>query len=199
MVDTALIDHLSKYFETAEQVRELVVNDYIILCTACANANFKPSNWESHILVALKTFKFSIYITGLGSFDWAQFVLHLYKLGHIDVRLIKNILNSKYLQKQRWYEQAKLAKLQDILEREDVSSNDSDSEGSSLSSTDTDDELPLYDDLKEMFGASKLWPNVRVNRKVTIPYALKMDLQTGDFLPFPREPSLRNIGNNELL
>lgn len=190
---------MSKNFKTPEQIRELNIRDYIILCTACAKAEYKPSNWEENILEALKTFNFSMYLTGLGSFDWAQFVMRLDSLGYCDIRLIRNILNSTFLRKQKWFDQSKVDKLVDILEREDATISNSDSESSSNEYTDTDDELPLHSDLKEMFGASKLWSNVRIDKKVTVPFLLKMDLQTGDFIPFSKEPSIRNIAENELL
>lgn len=191
-----LIDHLSKNFETPEQIRQLNIRDYIIFCTACAKADYKPSNWEENILGALKTFNFSIYLTGVGSFDWAQFVLRLDQLGYCNIRLIRNILNSTYLQKQKWFDHSKVDKLQEILEREDATFSGTDSEWSS--NEDTCDELPLHDDLMEMFGATKLWSNVSIDKKVTVPYLLKMDLHTGNFIPFTKEPSLRHITVDEL-
>lgn len=192
---------MSKYFE--EDLRELNVADYIIICTACARANYTPSNWESSILGALKTFKFSLYLTSLRNFDWAEFALNLDKLGYCNIKLMRNIVRSKYFQSQKCYDKNKIKKLQDILEREDAVSSDfsdeSNSESSDSDDTSTDDELPIYDDLKNMFGVSKIWPNVQVDKKLTIPYVLKMDLRTGDFLPFSKAPSIRNSSDNELL
>ena len=149
----------------------------------------------------MKTFKFDIYLTAFGNFDWAQFALNLDKIGYCDIQLIQVILNSKHLQKQKCYDPAKLDKLKTILEREGVSSSESsdESDDESSSSDDTDDELPLYDDLKSMFGVNKIWPNVRIDSKLTIPYVLKMDLKTGDFLPFTEAPLARHKENSELL
>ncbi|XP_055313030.1 uncharacterized protein LOC129574689 [Sitodiplosis mosellana] len=200
-VSVDLIEHLSKFFEIKDDMRDLTVVDYIIICTACVKADYKPANWNKTIIEALKTFKFSIYLTSFGNFDWAQFALYLEKLGYCDTRLIRNILNSKHLQKQKSYDPVKLDKLTEILEREDVSSSESsnDSDDESSSSDDTDGEPPLYDDLKGMFGIDKIWPNVRIDSKSTIPYLLKMDLKSGDFLPFTQAPSVRRKENNELL
>lgn len=195
-----LIENLSKFFEKSENIQKLAVRDYIILCTACVKAEYKPTNWESHILEALGTFKFSNFLTAVQNFDWAQFALNLDKLGYCDTRLIQNILSSKYLQKQENYEQSKLDKLQEILDREgSSSSDDSDSENTSSSDEDTnDDKLPLYGDLKNMFD-TKIWANVRIDRKLTIPYVLKMDLQSGDFMSVPEMPSIQHSNDNELL
>lgn len=200
-----LIEHLSKFFELKDDdMRQLTVADYIIICNACAKADYKPTNWNSTILEALKTFKFSIYLTGLKHFDWAKFALNLEKLGYCDVRLIRNILSSKHLQNHINYDPVKFDRLREILEREDVSSSDlsdfsEDSDSESTSSDETDDEPPLYDDFKSMFGANKIWPNVRIDNKLTIPYVLKMDLKSGDFLPFIQAPSVRHELKNELL
>lgn len=200
-VNVDLIEHLSKFFELSDGRKDLTVVEYIIICNACARANYKPANWNPVILEALKTFKFDLYLTAFGNFDWAQFALNLDKLGYCDIQLIRTILNSKYLQKQKSYDPAKLNKLKTILEREGVSSSSSgdESDDESSSSDDTDDELPLYDDLKSMFGVNKIWPNVRIDSKLTIPYVLKMDLKTGDFLPFTEPPLAPHKDTNELL
>lgn len=194
-----LIEHLSKFFEITESRKDLTVVEYIIICTACAKADYKPANWNSAILEALKTFRFEIYLNGFNNFDWAEFALNLDKLGYCNIKLIQAILNSKFLQKQKCYDPAKLDKLKTILEREGVSSSGSSDDESDDDSSSSDDELPLYDDLKSMFGVNKIWPNVRIDSKLTIPYVLKMDLKTGDFLPFTEAPLAPYKANNELL
>lgn len=187
------------YFES-EEVRQFHVNDYIVLCTACINSEYTPPNWQA-VLHALGTFKFGMYLTRLGNFDWLQFALDLEKLGHCDIVLIRKIVNSKYLQSKGVYDPNKIEKLKDILTRENASYSDTSDESSSESSDsdDTDDELPLYADLKQMFGISKVWQNVQIEKKLTVPYALKMDLRSGDFLPFSDTSSTRDIAHNELL
>lgn len=197
-----LIEHLSTFFEEKDDKRELTVNAYIIICNAAAKADYKPKNWDSTIIKALKTFRFRYYLTTFGSFDWAQFALNLDKLGYCDIHLIRNILRSKYIQKQKNYDPTKLDKLKEIIEREDVSSSDS-SEDSDIESTSSDDadavdELPLYDDLKSMFGVNKIWPNFQIDNRLTVPYILKIDLRSGDFLSFTEAPVRRNE-KNELL
>lgn len=200
-VSQELIEHLSTYF--GGDLRELNVADYIIICTACAKANYTPSNWESAVLGALKTFKFSLYLTSLRNFDWSEFTLNLNKLGYCHTQLMRNVVRSKYFQSQKCYDKNKIKKLQEILEREDALSSDfsngSSSESSDIEGTTTDDEPPLYDDLKHILGVSKFWTNVQVDKKLTIPYMLKMDLRTGDFLPFSKTPSIRNSADHELL
>lgn len=201
-----LIDHLSKFFEG--DLQKQTVADYIIFCTACAKANYTPPNWESTILKALKTFKFGIYLTR--NFDWAEFVLNLDKLGYRDTQLLRKIINSKYLQSHHCYDENKAKKLKNILKREDGSSSDfveeSESDSSDSDSSDSEDattdrtaSLSLHRDLLNMFGVGKIWPNVRVDQKLTIPYMLKMDLSTGDFLLYSEKPSVRYVGDNELL
>lgn len=187
------------YFDSKE-VRQFNVNDYIVLCTACINSEYTPPNWEA-VLHALGTFKFGMYLNRLGSFDWLQFALDLDKLGHCDILLIRKIVNSKYLQSKEFYNPNKIDKLRDILTRENASYSDTSDESSSESSDsdDTDDELPLYADLKHMFGISKVWQNVEIGKNLTVPYALKMDLRSGDFLPFSKKCSTRDIADNELL
>lgn len=197
-----MIEHLSTYFEG--DLRDLSVADYIILCTACAKTSYTPANWESTILNALKTFKFGIYLNGLRNFDWAQFALNLNQIGHCDTRLIHKIIQSKYFRAQKCYDQNKIDQLQEILEREGASNltdsgDESDCESSDSEYTSSEDESLLYDDLKNMFGVTKIWRNVRVNDKLTVPYVLKMDLRTGDFLPFSKAPSIRHTNDNELL
>lgn len=197
-----MIEHLSTYFEG--DLRDLSVADYIIICTACAKASYTPTNWDSKVLSALKTFKFGLYLTSLRNFDWAQFALNLDQIGYCDRHFIRKIIQSKYFRSQKCYDQKKIDKLREILERECANhsaelSDESDTESSDSEYTSSDDESPLYDDLKNMFGVTKVWENVRVSEKLTIPFVLKMDLRTGDFLPFSKAPSIRQTSDNELL
>lgn len=148
----------------------------------------------------------------LNNFDWAEFVFDLDKLGYCDLRLIHKILSSKYLQSLQWYNQNNVEKLKEILNRHDATTNDfSNHEESDIESIESDDEIittkeektdetPLFKDLTHMFGADKIWSNARIEGKLMIPYVLKMDLQTGEFLPITKEPfASRHINNNELL
>lgn len=194
-----LIDHLSHYFD--ENIRDMTIYNYIVFCTACAKADFKPSNWESTILPALKTFAFRFYLNNLRGFDWPEFALRLHKLGYCDPRFIQRIIYSKNAKLQKSYDQNKIAKLKEILEQENVTSSDS-SEESDSESSDTDGQSNddvLYDDLKDMLGANKIWSNVKIAKRVTVPYVLKMNLVSGDLLPFPKEPSIRDVNEDELL
>lgn len=203
ITNVELIEHLSEYFNSKDDLRKLTVADYIIIVRACDGAGYKPKNWDSHIVQALKTFKFSIYLSGLGGFDWAKFALTLNKLGCSDTRLIKNILKSKHLQKQKCYDERKLKQLKDILDHEvaySVLSDDFESEMTLSSSEEsTDDELTFYDDLKSMFGADKIWTNLQISDGLEIPYVLKMDLKSGDFLPLTERPSIQSHRTDELL
>lgn len=204
-----LIECLSQFFD--ENIQHFTEVDYIIFCKACANANYKPANWESKILPVLKTFKFDIYLSRLNDFNWAEFVFDLNKLGYCDTRLIQKILSSKYLQSLNWYTQNNVEKLKEILNRHDTTTNDFCEESDIESLDESDDEIttakvelgdesPLFRDLTNMFGANKIWSNVRIERKLMIPYVLKMDLQTGEFLSITKEPfSPRHIDSNELL
>lgn len=197
-----LIEHLSKSFD--ENIRKMSIFDYIVICTACIKADYTPPNWESSILNALKTFKFGYYLTNIKDFDWIQFALNLNKLGHCDTHLFRKILNSKYLRSQKWFDQNKADKLREILDSKDALSSDS-SESSSDSDSDTEseeigtDQMPLFTDLVNIIGENKIWPNVRVSRRLIVPYILKMDFRSGDFLASLNAPSVHENSDNEHL
>lgn len=151
-----------------------------------------------------------MYLSRLNDFNWAEFVSDLDKLGYHDHVLIQKILSSKYLQSLSWYSRDNVEKLKEILSRCDETTNnyceELDSEGSesddevTTAEAERRDESPLFEDLSNMFGSNKVCSNVRINRKLKIPYLLKMDLQSGEFLPITEEQTLtRHIGNNELL
>lgn len=204
-VSVELIECLSKEFDA--NMRKMGIFEYIVICTACIKANYTPPNWDSSILSALKTFKFGYYLTNIKDFDWVQFALNLYELGHCDISLIRKILNSKYIRSQKWFDQNKADKLEAILDREDALSSDSsdssesssDGESSSESDEIDTDEMPLFKDLKNIIGENKIWPNVRVSRTLRVPYMLKMDFRSGDFLESSNVPSVHDIRDDELL
>lgn len=203
-----LIECLSKFFD--ENVHQFTVIDYIIFCKACAKADYKPANWETKVCPTLETFKFGIYLGRLHGFNWAEFAFDLDKLGYHDARLIYKILSSKYFQSQSWYTQQNVEKLREILSRYDEAAN-SLCEESDSESLESDDEMttakverrnesPLLKDLSNIFGSEKVCSNVRIEGMLTIPYVLKMDLQSGEFLPITEAQTLsRDIGVNELL
>lgn len=177
------------------------------MCRACAKTSYKPPNWDSTILKAMKTFKFGFYLTALRNFDWAEFVLDLEKLGYCDTDLLYKIIHSKYFQSQKCYDSNKMNRVREILERKsvkvgdtsDLSDDDSSSDSSDSDYISSDDESPLYDDLTKMFGVTKVWRNFRLDKKLTIPFVLKMDLRNGDFLPFSSITSMRYISDHELV
>lgn len=197
-MNVELTEHLSKVFESVDDARKLTVGDYIILCTACARADYKPKNWD-YILEALKTFKFYIYINALGDFDWADFALNLYKLGHCNLKFIRKIVFSKHLQKKRKFDEKKINKLREILEREDSSSSSSDSDSLSSSDDDLGNDEDLFADLKGIFGPNKFWTNVYIDSEITIPFVMKMDLQSGDFLSTRGKPFSQHSEDGKLL
>lgn len=47
----------------------------------------------------------------------------------------------------------------------------------------------FYNDLKKIFGANNVWTKLQIDSELTLPYALKIDLETGDFLPISKEPT----------
>lgn len=206
-----LIECLSKFFD--ENISQFTVIDYIIFCKACAKADYKPANWETKVYPTLKTFKFGIHLGRLNDFNWAEFVFDLDKLGYHDARMIYKILSSKHFQSQNWYNQDNVEKLREIFSRCDETANSAaaNSEESDSESCESDDEVteikvqsrdesPLFKDLSNMFGSNKVCSNVRLEGKLVIPYVLKMDLQSGEFLPITEVPTLsRSIGNNEIL
>lgn len=181
--------------------------DYIIFCKACAKADYKPANWETKVFPTLKTFKFGIHLLKLNNFNWAEFVFDLDKLGYHDPRLIYKILNSKPLQSFNWYNQDNIEKLKEILDRCDTTTNnyceelDSESSESDNETTTANvgnrDGSSMFADLSNMCGANKIWSNVRIEGNLTIPYVLKMDLESGEFLPITEVPRFND--NNELL
>lgn len=62
------------------------------------------------------------------------------------------------------------------------------------------DESPLSEDLSNIasFGWNKVCSNVRIEGKLTVPYVLKMNLQSGEFVPITEVQTLsRHIGHNE--
>lgn len=203
IVSQSLIEHLTTFFETKD-VRKFTLTDYIILCTACARSDYTPPNWDS-VLQVLKTYKFNLYLSSFKGFDWFQFAIDLDKVGHCDIRMIQKIVNSKYLQTTEFCNQNKIEKLREILKRENASSSDSsssdesDSESSESSDESSADDLSFYEDLRSMFGASKIWQKVKIGERLSIPYVLKMDLRSGDFLPFSKDCSVRDVTDNELL
>lgn len=187
------------YFES-EDMQKLDVHDYIVLCTACIKADYTPPNWET-ILQRLKSFKFSYYLSNFGQFDWLQFAIDLDKLGHSDIDLIRKIINSKYMQSKRFYHPSKIENLKKILERENASYSDTGdvSDSQSSDSEHMDGAPSFHDDLKRMFGANKIWTKLRIDSKLTLPYVLKIDLESGDFLPILKEPTTEDTTDEELL
>lgn len=194
----------SELIECLSKFSDFTVFHYIIFCKACAKANYKPANWDTKIRPTLETFKFDIYLDRRFQFNCAEFVFDLDKLGYCDTRMIHKILRS------RWYTENNVEKLKEILNRYDAndSSHHKESDIESLESDDEiteanreiGDESPLFKDLTHMFGANKIWSSVRIARKLKIPYVLKMDLLTGEFLPITKDPfSPRHIDNDELL
>lgn len=149
----------------------------------------------------LKTFKFDIHLNKLNYFDWAVFVFQMDKLGHCDTRLIHKILKSKHLQSQKWYNPRNVEKLKEILNREGASVSDFNEETDrenhdeivaiedEIVATTTKINDHFHKDLVNMFGANKISTNVRVEKNLIIPYVLKMDLQSGEFLPITTAPS----------
>ena len=146
----------------------------------------------------------------MNNFNWAEFVFDLNKLDYCDTRLVRKILSSKQLQSQNWYNQPNIEKLKEILDRYDSSeesdgeSSESEDEFTTISSDDIRDGSPLSKDLSKMLGANKIQSNVQIERHLIIPYVLKMDLQSGEFLPISKTCtkmsfSSRYIDNNELL
>lgn len=177
------------YFES-DKLREFGVMDYIVLCIACTKADYTPPNWE-FILLKLKSFKFGHYLVVLEKFDWLEFVLDLDKLGHCDTYLIQKIINNKYMQSKEFYDSSKIEKLKKILERENVSCGKTD-RGSDIQNSNieyTDGGPSFYNDLKKIFGANHVWTKLQIDSELTLPYALKIDLETGDFLPISKEPT----------
>lgn len=197
-MNVGLTEHLSKVFESVDDARKLTVRDYIVLCTACARADYKPENWN-YILEALETFRFDYYINNLGDFDWAEFALNLHKLGYCDPKSIRKIVHSKYLQKQRKYDERKINKLREILEREDTSSSSSDSDSLSSSDDELENDDRLYADLKGIFGSNKIWTNVYIDSDIRIPFVMTMNLQSGDFLSNRGKPFSQASVDNQLL
>lgn len=152
-------------------------------------------------------------MTRLNHFNWAEFICDLDKLGYRDERLVHKILNSKYLQSFSWYNDENIEKLKEILHRCDTTTHNFLEEESDSECLENDDEMtaeraaaeirtesPLFKDLSNMFGANKIWSNARITGNLKIPYVLKMDIQSGEFLPITDVPtSSQYIQNNELL
>lgn len=92
--------------------------NYIILCTACAKADYTPANWET-FLGAMKIFPFDFYMSKYTRFDWAQFALDLDQLGLRDLILMRKIVNSNHVE-DGCYDPAKVEKLNEILQEENV-------------------------------------------------------------------------------
>lgn len=199
---SGLIEYLSEYFN--ENVQQFTLKDYIIFCKACAKAEYKPVNWESNVYPALKTFKFGLHLDKLSDFNWAEFVFDLDNLGHRDARLIQKILNRKSFRSSSWYNQENIEKLKGILSQCDPAATNI-AEVWDSESFDSDDEMatpdsPLYKDLSNMFGSNKICTNVCIEGNFTIPYVLKMDWQSGEFLPITEVQSLPpSISGNEVL
>lgn len=188
------------FFES-DDLRKSTFKHYHILCTACARAAHTPPNWD-FVLRALQTYRFAIHFhSNVKVFDWLQFAIELKELGHCDIWLIREILGSKKLQESKFYDPSKIKELREILERENSCTDRASNDGltSPTISENSGNDLQFYEDLKSMLGASKIWQNVRVGAGLMVPYALKMDLRSGCFLPFSNEPFVQEILDSELL
>lgn len=206
-----LIDHLSQYFQSKESVRQLTISEYIVMCRACRTAGYKPDNWQSHIVNALKSFNFSIYLPVLENFNWAKFALTLYDLGYCDTQLIENILQTNYIHKN--CDAAQLDELEAIFDnrlvelfkqhKNNIINNQSQSnidrseyyeiwdDKEYDNSFDAAHLSPVYNDLKYMFGANFVWYNLQIDSNLKIPFVLKIDGKTGEFLPIYEKPTLQ--------
>lgn len=194
---TDLIDHLSSFFDSDDSKSCLQINDYLSLCIACSQANYKPSNWDSKILPAIKTFGFHRYLLDVEKFDWIRFAVILNSLGFNDIMLIKSITETRFTESIDSYHKSDMKKLQDILARENSSSGSS--EMCRHSSPTNEMKSLLKQDLENMIGAKRLWTDLNVNARLTIPFVLKMNLRSGDFLPITDKPTKQSVGEDELL
>lgn len=86
------IDIMSQHFEKV--IFHSNVHFFIDLCSACEKCEYRPANWKSIIMPALKNFEFQKYIEQYPNFHWPSFVLKLHSLGYDDVDLIKALVKS---------------------------------------------------------------------------------------------------------
>ncbi|XP_031621528.1 uncharacterized protein LOC116339655 isoform X2 [Contarinia nasturtii] len=190
-VSESLIDRLSTYFQSKESLRQLTFHDYLIICRACHKSGYKPKNWQSKIVDALKSFNFSVYLNTLGSFDWVKFALSLNDLGYCDTQLIESILKAEYIKKKHNYDVEQLEKLQEILDQKNADlakdniavDNEYGLKEAFVNASAENVPCSVYKDLKSMFGDNFIRENVQIKANLKIPFVLKMDLESGNFLP----------------
>lgn len=84
-----MIDFLSNIFNT-DEYRKLEIDNYETFLTACKNASYKPTNWDTKIVPAIK--QAPLHQTIL--FRQIDLALTLHKLGIHHDDFIKYILSS---------------------------------------------------------------------------------------------------------
>lgn len=165
------------------------------MCIACEKTHHTPSNWSTHILPALQATKFEKYL-GNRNIDWLQFALTLNSLGFRNDNLIQRVTSTRYIESLPSFDHEVYKELKTISksERSADDANDSISQIRPIGSKSL-----LYQDLENLVGPQKLWPNFAVNQHFTIPFVLKMDLNSGEFMDLMTAPSLQSMKSHELL
>lgn len=167
---TDLIEFVSTVFDDcndeSEQCKELRSKDYAILCTACVIANYKPHNWESKMVAAIErapTF-------GIDYHKQIDYALTLNKLGIYQNELIENLMKSTEIQQLHKHN----PKLHEVYR---TYGND-DEKYTNWSRY----AIWLMSDLEKFLGPKKVLSNVIINKDVTVPIVMKVNIYTGEFI-----------------
>lgn len=149
------------------------INDHIIYCTACEIANHKPSNWWSKIVPAEIQ----------NRIDHDKLLFH-------QLRALKEINDLNDLKRKSHHIGPK--ELSTNAQKEGMTQNkDKISKCSTW----------LLSDLENFIGVNKMLYNINFTKGFTIPYLMKINTETGDFISMNKRPVELNLicNDNELM
>ncbi|XP_055313003.1 uncharacterized protein LOC129574678 isoform X2 [Sitodiplosis mosellana] len=192
---TQLIDFVSIAFNKTYWNNKHVfveVDDYGIFCTACEKANYKPTNWESNVVPAIKRAK----LQESNFFKQVDLALTLHKLGIQHAAFIENFFNSAQLT--HWHKNNK--KLAEVHKAYSIGTPLEVAEPKTQKNV-TPYMSWLALDLEKFIGANKVLNNVIVSDDLTVPLVLKVNTETGNFLDMKERTERQNLicNKNELM
>lgn len=147
-------------------------------------------NWETNILPLLKNLQFDKHLNNK-KVNWLECALALNSIGHPDKELMRSIVETRYVESLPFYNKNHFEELKKILNH--------------AFSTEIDTNEPaaihanISNDLENIIGVDKIWHNFSINNMFTLPFVVKLDLNTGNFMPIKEAPSVDASKPDELL
>lgn len=182
-----MIDFLSNVFDS-NKYKRLKLDDYAILCTSCAQAIYKPYNWEEKIVPAIKEAE----IQKTDFYKQIDLALTLNQLGIHHEEFVDHLLKSAEIQV-LYKNDSRLDQVQKVYANEKNELKQKVNNQPSLSTYLT----WLTSDVETFIGANKVLNNVMVSKDLTVPLVMKVNTETGDFIDMKSKSMKHNLICNE--